>query len=74
MNELLTSETDERLLRANLLECYGTKTLAFRVSKEHYRYLAEQIIALREHLRRHQFHITRKRNNAAVEDVATGVP
>ena len=52
MNELLTSEVDEKLMRGNLLKCYGAKKLAFRVSKEHYKYLAEQVVALREALRR----------------------
>jgi hypothetical protein len=49
---LIMSETDEQLMRKNLLKCYGTKTLGFRVSTEHYRYIAEQVVALREHLRR----------------------
>lgn len=51
-HELLTSEIDEKLMRSNLLKCYGTKTFALRVSTEHYRYLVEQIIALRERARR----------------------
>ena len=52
MSEILTSGIDEKLMRETLLECYGTKAFAFRVSKEHYRYLAEQVISLREHVRR----------------------
>jgi hypothetical protein len=35
-----------------LLKCYGAKTTGFQVSSEHYRYLAEQIVALREHDKR----------------------
>jgi hypothetical protein len=56
MDEIITSEDDEKLLRANLLKCY-TKTLAlaFRISKEHYRYLAEQIIALRKSAKRREW-------------------
>jgi hypothetical protein len=50
--ELITSDVDEALMRANLLQCYGTRVLGFRVSTEHYRYLAEQVVALREMLRR----------------------
>lgn len=50
--DIMTSETDESLMRENLLQCYGQKTLAFRVSKEHYLYLTEQIISLREHFKR----------------------
>lgn len=50
---LLRNENDEELMRRTLLKCYGTKPpFAFRTSKEHYRYMAEQIIALREHIRR----------------------
>jgi hypothetical protein len=49
---LITSDIDEQLIRTNLNKCYGTQVLAFHVSKEHYRYLAEQVISLREHLKR----------------------
>jgi hypothetical protein len=49
---LMTSETDESLMRNTLLKCYSEGAHAFRVSKEHYRYLAEQIISLREDSRR----------------------
>jgi hypothetical protein len=52
LKPLLTSEPDETLMRKTLLKCYGSKTHGFRVSAEHYRYLAEQIIALREAQRR----------------------
>lgn len=52
MNDLLTSEIDEKLMLSNLLKCYGTRPLGFRVSKEHYRYLGEQIVSLRQHLKR----------------------
>ncbi len=52
MSPIAESEIDESLMRGTLLKCYGTKTQAFRVSREHYRYLAEQIVALREHLKR----------------------
>lgn len=44
---LITSETDEALMKSTLLKCYGTESLGFRVSAEHYRYIAEQVIALR---------------------------
>ena len=50
--DLKTSEEDETLMRATLLKCYSEGPYAFRVSKEHYLYLAEQIIALREGSRR----------------------
>lgn len=50
--DIITSEHDENLMRQNLLQCYGQKTLAVRVSKEHYRYLVEQIVSLREHFKR----------------------
>lgn len=45
---LIISDIDEELMRNTLLVCYGTNTLGFRVSSEHYRYLAEQVVALRE--------------------------
>jgi hypothetical protein len=51
---IITSEIEETIMRAKLLKCYGTRLPYFRVSREHYRYLAEQIVALREHLRRTQ--------------------
>ena len=51
-NPLIPSDVDETVMRRNLLKCYGTKKLAFRVSKEHYRYLAEQVVSLRAHLKR----------------------
>lgn len=51
---LITSESDEKLMRANLLKCYSDRSLGFHVSLEHYRYLAEHIVALREHIRRLQ--------------------
>jgi hypothetical protein len=54
MSDLLTSEDDEVLMRSTLLKCYGERPLAFRVSKEHYLYLAQQIIALREDIRRRE--------------------
>jgi hypothetical protein len=43
---------DEKLMRTNLQKCYSSDTLAFRVSAEHYRYLAEQVISLRTHIKR----------------------
>lgn len=49
---LITSELDEALMRKTLLKCYSVDARGFRVSTEHYRYLAEQIIALREAQRR----------------------
>ena len=49
---LVTSDDDEALMRTTLQKCYGTKMQGFRVSAEHYRYLAEQIVALREHIKR----------------------
>ena len=52
LKPLLTSEPDEALMRETLAKCYGTKTIGFRVSAEHYRYLAEQVVALREAQRR----------------------
>ena len=52
-SEILTSEIDEKLMRDNLFKCYAAQPgLAFRVSKEHYRYLAEQIVSLRVHIKR----------------------
>ena len=50
--EIIQSASDEKLMRTTLLKCYGSKALAFRVSSEHYRYLAEQIVSLREHIKR----------------------
>jgi hypothetical protein len=49
---LITSADDERLMRTNLLKCYGTATTGFQVSVEHYRYLVEQVVALREYVKR----------------------
>lgn len=62
---LITSEDEETLMRHNLAKTYGTKVLGFRVSVEHYRYLAEQVIALR---------VMRKREDAflmATKSIAT---
>ena len=50
---LIKSESDEALMRHTLFQCYSEGSKAFRVSKEHYRYLAEQIVSLREHIRRY---------------------
>ncbi len=52
MSPLIESDLDEKLMRKTLLNCYGTTPKAFRVSSEHYRYLAEQIVSLREHIKR----------------------
>ena len=49
---ILTSEVDERLIMNNIGHCYGGPTLGFRVSVEHYRYLTEQIISLRQWIMR----------------------
>jgi hypothetical protein len=51
---LIQSEVDERLMLDTLSKCYSAGPLAYRVSAEHYRYLAEQIVALREHVKRLQ--------------------
>ena len=51
-NALLESEVDEALMRENLLKCYGSAFHGFRVSTDHYRYLAEQIVSLREATKR----------------------
>jgi hypothetical protein len=45
-------DDDEKLMQANLQKCFSTDTLALRVSVEHYRYLAEQVISLRTHIKR----------------------
>jgi hypothetical protein len=53
VNEIMQSETDEKLMLSTMLDCYGTKRpLALRVSTEHYRYLVEQIISLRQSAKR----------------------
>jgi hypothetical protein len=49
---VLRASGHEALLRNMILKCYGAKTTGFQVSSEHYRYLAEQIVALREHDKR----------------------
>jgi hypothetical protein len=49
--QILRSDIDEQLMKSTLLKCYGS-TQAFRVSSEHYRYLAEQVVSLREHIKR----------------------
>jgi hypothetical protein len=45
--DLLISDVDEKLLMSTLLSCYSTKPFTFRVSKEHYKYLAEHVVAQR---------------------------
>ena len=52
LDAILTSDIDEALMRSTLLRCYGARHHGFHVSVEHYRYLAEQIIALRVHIKR----------------------
>lgn len=54
--KILKSQDDESLMKANLLKCYGTQVQGFRVSTEHYRYLAEQVISLREDAKLRIFH------------------
>jgi hypothetical protein len=49
---ILTSEVDEDLMLTNMQHCYGGDTRALRVSVEHYRYLVEQIVSLRQHVKR----------------------
>lgn len=49
---ILTNEVDEQLMRETLGRCYSQDPKGFRVSAEHYRYLAEQIVSLRIHIRR----------------------
>lgn len=49
---IMTSEVDEDLMLDNMQHCYGGDTLGFRVSVEHYRYLVEQIVSLRQHVKR----------------------
>ena len=44
---LIQSALDEALMKSSLLLCYGDKVTGLRVSTEHYRYLAEQIVSLR---------------------------
>ena len=53
LNDILTSADDERLMLNNVGRCYSDKTLALRVSVEHYRYLVEQVVSLRQHIKRH---------------------
>ena len=52
LDAILTSDIDEALMRSTLLRCYGARHHGFHMSVEHYRYLAEQIIALRVHIKR----------------------
>lgn len=47
--EIITSEVDENLMMNNVGKCYGSKKLALRISVEHYRYLVEQIVSLRQY-------------------------
>jgi len=49
---ILTNEVDEQLMRETLGRCYSKDPGGFRVSAEHYRYLAEQIISLRVEAKR----------------------
>lgn len=49
---LILSDVDEKLMRSTLGQCYSTYSRGFHVSAEHYRYLAEQIVSLREHIKR----------------------
>jgi hypothetical protein len=49
---LIQSPLDEELMKRTLLKCYGSKVIGIRVSTEHYRYLAEQIVSLRVHIKR----------------------
>ncbi len=62
VHNIITSEADEALMRNTLLKCYSEGPLTFRVSKEHYLYLAEQIISLREGSRRAALPLLLKRN------------
>jgi hypothetical protein len=43
---LIPSETDEGLMLKNMIACADPRTQALRVSVEHYRYLAGQIILI----------------------------
>lgn len=49
---LLTSDIDEKLMRNTVAKCYGTYSRGFHVSAEHYRYLVEQIVSLRQFIQR----------------------
>jgi hypothetical protein len=49
---IFRSELDEKLMHENLLKCYGASPTGFHVSTDHYRYLAEQVISLREEAKR----------------------
>lgn len=49
---IAVSALDEVLMKKSVLQCYSDKVKGLRVSTEHYRYLAEQVIALREHMKR----------------------
>ena len=49
---LLTSDVDEKLMRGTVAKCYGAYSRGFHVSAEHYRYLVEQIISLRQFVKR----------------------
>jgi hypothetical protein len=46
------SEDDETLMRDTLAMCHDGRYRGFHITAEHYRYLAEQIIALRAHIKR----------------------
>jgi hypothetical protein len=52
---ILQSPDDEALMQKTLQHCYGTKVMGLHVSTEHYRYLVEQIVALRQQWKRAQF-------------------
>jgi hypothetical protein len=51
---ILQNEVDEALMRKTVSQCYGTRVTGFHVSTEHYRYLVEQIISLRQQWKRSQ--------------------
>lgn len=51
-NPLLMSEDDEKLMLSNVMKCYDTRKYRISCSTEHYRYLVEQIVALRQVIKR----------------------
>ena len=74
--ELVRSDLDERLMKSTLLKCYDANALGFQVSAEHYRYLAEQIVSLREHIKRSEMEVamTDPTIEEIVAEIMAGVP
>jgi 2-oxoglutarate dehydrogenase complex dehydrogenase (E1) component-like enzyme len=69
-NPLIKSEADERLMMSNLKKCYGDSTCNLGISAEHYRYLAEHVVALRAHIKRIPEMRQLSKHQQEVEDAA----